>query len=61
MVKKTKMTDADQIKAFKEAARELGCDDDEKTFDKVLKKISSAPPPKSVQKRKAKPRLGKYK
>ena len=62
MTKKTKMSAGEQVKAFREAARELGCDDDEKAFDKVLKKIASAPPPKSVEKRKAKlPRLGKYK
>ena len=36
----------DQSKQFIEAARELGCDDDPATFDKVLKKIASAPPPK---------------
>ena len=38
------MTDADQIKAFKEAARELGCDDDEKALDKKLKKVATAKP-----------------
>ena len=39
---------------FIEAARELGCDDDEAAFKKRLKKLTSAPPPKSVEKRKAK-------
>lgn len=43
-----------QSKLFIEKARELGCDDDPATFDKMLKKIASAPPPKSVQKRKTK-------
>ena len=44
-----------QHQEFVKAARELGCDEDEATFDKVLKKIASAPPPKSVQKRKKRP------
>ncbi len=39
-------------KSFLEVARELGCSEDEKTFDKVLRKIASAPSPMSVQKRK---------
>jgi hypothetical protein len=46
---KTKATQADD---FKRAARDLGCDEDQGTFDKVLKRIAKAPPPKSVQKRK---------
>ena len=50
--KPTKMAPAEQLKAFRDAARELGCDNDEKAFDKVLKKIAKAPPPESVQKRK---------
>ena len=47
-----KTTSAEQLKAFRDAARELECDDGEKAFDKVLRKIASAPPPKSVQRRK---------
>jgi hypothetical protein len=43
-----------QHRAFVKAARELGCDDDSAAFDKVMKKIASAPSPKSVQKRKTK-------
>lgn len=39
---------------FIEVARELGCDEDEGTFKKLLKKLASAPPPKSVEKRKTK-------
>lgn len=50
--KKSKMSPAQQVKAFRDAARELGCDDDEKAFDEVLKKASAAPPPKTVQRRK---------
>lgn len=43
-----------QSEAFVRAARELGTDESEEAFDKVLKRIAKAPPPKSVQKRKAK-------
>ena len=42
-----------QHEAFVKAARELGADESEEAFDKVLKRVASAPPPKSVQKRKA--------
>jgi hypothetical protein len=41
-----------QIERFREAARELGCEEDEEAFDKALKKIASEKPPASVQKRK---------
>ena len=41
-----------QHREFVKAARELGCDESEEAFDKVLRKVASAPPPKSVQKRK---------
>ena len=54
MAKPSKTDDQDQGEAFKKAARELGLDDGEEAFDKVLKKITKAPPPKSVQKRKTK-------
>jgi hypothetical protein len=43
-----------QKSKFEQAARELGCSEDENAFDKTLKKIASAPPPKSVEKRKTK-------
>lgn len=49
-----KKTASSQHARFVNAARELGCDEDEAAFDKVLKKIASAPPPKSVEKRKTK-------
>jgi hypothetical protein len=50
-----------QVEAFKKAARELGCDEDEAAFDKALRKIASEKPPASVQKRKraASKRTGK--
>lgn len=46
---------ADQHREFVKAARELGTDENEEAFDRVLGKIAKAPPPKSVQKRKKKP------
>jgi hypothetical protein len=44
-----------QSQKFKEAARELGCDEDEAAFEKRLEKIAKAPPPKPEKK---KPRTG---
>jgi len=52
MAKNPKTDDASQSEAFKKAARELGLDESEEAFDGVLKKITKAPPPKTVQKRK---------
>ena len=51
--RKPKMTPAEQHREFVMAARELGTDDDEDAFNRRLKQLASAPPPKSVQKRKA--------
>ncbi len=42
----------EQYKRFKEAARELECDDDPEAFKAKLKKLTEAPPPESVEKRK---------
>lgn len=39
MTEKKKVT---QLERFKQAARELGCEDDEQTFDATLKKVASA-------------------
>lgn len=39
---------------FVEAAREAGCDEDPDAFDKALKKVASAPPPRPAKKPKAK-------
>lgn len=33
-----------QIQRFKEVARQLGTDESEEAFDRVLKKVGSAPP-----------------
>lgn len=43
---------APQIERFVEAAREVGADENAASFDKVLKRVASAPPPKTVQRRK---------
>jgi hypothetical protein len=44
-----------QTAKFKEAARTLGCDEDEAAFEERLKKIAKATPPKPENK---KPRRG---
>ena len=54
MSKKPKMAPAEQHERFVEAARQLGCDEDEDAFNRVLRKVASAPPPKSIKKRKPK-------
>ncbi|MER8864788.1 hypothetical protein NKI19_13890 [Mesorhizobium sp. M0751] len=36
----------EQIEKFREAARELETDQSEEAFDRVLKKVAKAPPPK---------------
>jgi hypothetical protein len=43
--KTTKPVDA-QSRKFIEAARELGCDEDESAFDEMVKKVAKAPPPR---------------
>ena len=37
------MVDTEQSKKFKDAARDLDCDLDEKAFDRALGKIAKAP------------------
>ena len=49
---KGKMTE--QMKRFADAARELGCDDDEDSFNKVLSVVASAPRKKPATKSKTK-------
>ncbi len=39
-----------QSERFIEAARELGCDEDEAAFDDFLKKVAKAPPPRKEEK-----------
>ena len=50
---KIKQQAENQHREFFKAARELGTDESEEAFDKVLGKIASAPPPASVKQRKA--------
>lgn len=50
----TKEQHAKQVELFKEAARELECDDDEGRFRERLNKLTEAPPPDTVQERKLK-------
>ncbi len=38
------MPNTEQSKRFVEAARELGTDTSEETFDRALRKVASAPP-----------------
>ena len=45
--------ESDQHRAFVKAARELGTDESEEVFDRMLGKLSKAPPPETVQQRKA--------
>ena len=42
--------DEDQVKAFRKAARELGCDDSEERFKDALRTVAKAKP--SPEKRK---------
>ena len=50
----SKRKSTDQSKKFIEAARELGCKEDPRAFDRALKKIAEAPPPDTAQERKKK-------
>lgn len=42
-----------QIEAFRKAARELGCDEDEGRFQDVLRQIAKSQPRVTAKKRKA--------
>ncbi len=54
MPKKQSSGHPSQLEKFKQAARELECDDDEEAFRAKLKKLTEAPPPETVQERKLK-------
>ncbi len=41
-----------QLDRFKDAARELECDEDEKRFDKKLKRVAKAKPEKNAKSEK---------
>lgn len=45
----------EQIDKFKEASRELGCDESEEAFDAALKHIAKAPPLKDGKSKEKKP------
>lgn len=45
-------TSPDQLDRFKEAARQLECDDDEARFDAKLKKVAKAAQPKDDENKK---------
>jgi hypothetical protein len=50
MTPKTKPSPAkNQSQRFVEKAREIGCDEDEAAFDRRLRKIAKATPPKDPQ------------
>jgi len=52
--KPEKAKDHEQYAKFREAARELGADEDDAHFDDALRKVASAPPPKDAAKLKPK-------
>jgi hypothetical protein len=45
---------AEQSAKFIEAAKSLGCGENESDFDNTLRTLTSAPPPKTTEKRKSK-------
>ena len=47
------LTPDEQHGEFVKAAREIGTDESEDAFDKVLRKVASAPPPETIKQRKA--------
>jgi hypothetical protein len=48
--------DQAQHQRFRDLARELGCDEDEATFDVALKKVAESPPLPKHEPKKRKPR-----
>lgn len=54
MTANTKTPDSKrQIEKFRDAAREVETNDDEKAFDAIVKKIAKAPPPNDDKPKKA--------
>ena len=51
--KHSDLTPVDQHRGCVKAARGRGTDESEETFDKVLRKVASTPPPETVRQRKA--------
>jgi hypothetical protein len=52
---------APQIEKFRQAAHELGCDEDESAFDEMVKKVAKAPPPRQPEKTEKPKRKAKAK
>jgi hypothetical protein len=50
----TKKKQSDQSRKFIEAAKELGCDEDEAGFDEIVKKVAKAPPPRQEEPKRRK-------
>jgi hypothetical protein len=48
---KPRLTPAEQSAAFKQAARDLGCDDDPERFKETVRKLAKAPPAPGPSKR----------
>jgi len=46
------MKNKSQLAKFKEAARELGCDEDEERFDATVKKVAKAKPERDAKSEK---------
>ena len=59
MTKKAVIHDTAQIERFKEAARALGCDDDEAAFDEKLKALAQQKPTLHKPVSKGKGRTGR--
>jgi hypothetical protein len=51
-MKKPSNNPKDQIKAFRKAARDLGCDDNEERFKDALRTVAKAKPQGKVEKRR---------
>lgn len=47
-----KTSDSSQVEKFREAARELETDESEENFDRALKRVAKATPPKDEKKPK---------
>jgi hypothetical protein len=52
MAKNPKENKDDQIRAFRKAAREAGCEDNEEQFKEALRKIAKAKPAKESRRSK---------
>jgi hypothetical protein len=51
-VKHKKTSHSEQIRAFRKAAREAGCDDNEERFQDALRRVAKAKPSKKPPKRR---------